>query len=411
MQNTLIRDLESHHFQRPDLVVRIVQDLTGQIAFSDGRNGIFLAAPRRTGKTAFLRNELMPALEQLQLVVIYTDLWSNPDRDPRDVIGSAIGKTLRAHHNLLTKAIKAANLKQISIGGVQVDLSRIGQSDGLDMAEALSHLINVAGAPVVLIVDEAQHALSTKGGINAMLSLKSARDQINNNPERKTQLMLLMTGSDRDKLARLVHSYSGPFFGSEVQHMPELGSAFISDVANLVEEGQPRLAPLDRQSLLQSLTLFRHRPQPFLRALSKVLRVDPHDAMSLDKALSELATEHRRGEESEIAAMFLGLSTLERAITSHMLAAYHQGHVARPYDADAFAVYTEWLGTTPTLSQVQKAIERLRTHNPPVVWRSTNSEYAIDDVAMHPWFSKRLTDGTWPPTAAQGHSKPAAADL
>jgi len=52
MQNTTIRDLESHHFQRPELVERIVQDLTGQIAFSDGRNGIFLAAPRRTGKIA-----------------------------------------------------------------------------------------------------------------------------------------------------------------------------------------------------------------------------------------------------------------------------------------------------------------------------------------------------------------------
>jgi hypothetical protein len=279
--NMSLRNLESHHFTRPDLVGRIVQDLTGQIPFSDGRNGIFLAAPRRTGKTAFLRNELMPALEAQRLVVIYTDLWANPERDPRDVIGSAIGKALKAHHGLLTKAITAAHLKQISVGGVQIDLSRIGHTDGLDMAEALAHLVDVAGMPVVLIIDEAQHALSSKAGINAMLALKSARDQLNNNGERKTRLMLLMTGSDRDKLARLVHSYSGPFFGSEVQHMPELGHSFIDDVARLVEQDDRPLQSLNRQALLNALTLFRHRPQPFLRSLSKVLHMHSCDGPSI----------------------------------------------------------------------------------------------------------------------------------
>jgi hypothetical protein len=123
---------------------------------------------------------------------------------------------------------------------------------------------------------------------------------------------------------------------------------------------------------------------------------------SIEEKLALRAIDHRKGEESEMTAMFLGLGTLERAITSHMLASYQRGHTARPYDADALAIYTQWLGKAPTLSQIQKAVERLRTHNPPVIWRSANSEYAIDDVAMHAWFAKNLAEGTWPPTGPAG---------
>lgn len=81
---------------------------------------------------------------------------------------------------------------------------------GRHWKDALVLLIAKAGKPVALLVHEAQHALTSKAGENAMAALKSARDTINNSAGRR--LMLVMTGSDRDKLMRLVNSTSAAFY-------------------------------------------------------------------------------------------------------------------------------------------------------------------------------------------------------
>lgn len=80
-----------------------------------------------------------------------------------------------------------------------------------------------------------------------MAALKSTRDQLN--APGKVDLMLVMSGSDRDKLLRLVNSNSAPFYGSQIQHMPELGDDFIAYVASLIETRRPALKPVDQAEL------------------------------------------------------------------------------------------------------------------------------------------------------------------
>lgn len=84
--------------------------------------------------------------------------------------------------------------------------------DGTTLVDALRALHAAAGKPVALIVDEAQHALTSVAGVAAMTALKSARDQLNQ--PGQVNLMLVMSGSDRDKLLRLVVSAAAPFYGS-----------------------------------------------------------------------------------------------------------------------------------------------------------------------------------------------------
>ena len=69
-------------------------------------------------------------------------------------------------------------------------------------------LIDHAGQSVALIIDEAQHALTSEAGEAGMTALKSARDQLNK--PGKTRLMIVMSGSDRDKLLRLVNTRVRP---------------------------------------------------------------------------------------------------------------------------------------------------------------------------------------------------------
>ncbi|GHT83342.1 hypothetical protein AGMMS49543_10320 [Betaproteobacteria bacterium] len=53
-----------HHFPRPDLARRYAGAIQGKTLFGDAHNGLFLAGPRRTGKSTFLQADLAPELER-----------------------------------------------------------------------------------------------------------------------------------------------------------------------------------------------------------------------------------------------------------------------------------------------------------------------------------------------------------
>jgi len=68
----------AHVYPRPELAERMAQQLLNPGPLDEGlRSGLFLTGSRRTGKTTFLVNDLIPALEAAGAVVIYVDLWSD----------------------------------------------------------------------------------------------------------------------------------------------------------------------------------------------------------------------------------------------------------------------------------------------------------------------------------------------
>ena len=69
-------------FHRTALAEQLVQALQGRPFMGDAHNGLFLAAPRRTGKSTFLQGDLAPALKAAGVEVVYVDLWADPRRDP-----------------------------------------------------------------------------------------------------------------------------------------------------------------------------------------------------------------------------------------------------------------------------------------------------------------------------------------
>lgn len=92
---------------------------------------------------------------------------------------------------------------------------------------------------MAFIIDEAQHALETEAGLDAMFALKAARDAMNQ-PATGARLYLVFTGSHRDKLAALVLDHKAPFYGATVTDFPRLGRDYTDA---LVARVNPRLAP------------------------------------------------------------------------------------------------------------------------------------------------------------------------
>ena len=258
------------HYPRKEMAREMVRSLSGQSMFSDAHNGLFLASPRRTGKSTFLMMDLKPEMKKSGIVVVYVDLWADLRSDPGTLIARAIGTALEAHHSSLAPAAKKANMDKAGVfDGLQFDTSEIGTVDGIPLVEALQALTTAARSPVSLIIDEAQQALTNEEGSVVMKAVKSARDQMNS-PDA-INLMLVMTGSDRDKLMRLVNTNSAPFYGSPIRPMPVLDEGFILHIGKRIEEERPDLAPVDTVVLFEAFKTFSSRPQLFMEALDQVL--------------------------------------------------------------------------------------------------------------------------------------------
>lgn len=382
-------------YQRTRLAEDLVISLQGRNLFGDAPNGLFLAAPRRTGKSTFLQHDLQPALERVGVVVVYVDLWSDMHRDPGLLIAEAIGRALQPHLGLVSRTAQKAGLEKVGLAGwLQIDTSKIGRVNGATLVDALRALHEAAASPVALIVDEAQHALTSEAGETTMAALKSARDQLNQ-PDA-IHLMLVMSGSDRDKLLRLVNANGAPFYGSQIQRMPPLDRDFVAHVCRLIESQRPDLRPVDNEALFGAFELFGQRPQFFMEALGQILSPLAGLSVRFEVALQELARQRQRDEEAQMESEFLGLRPLEKAILWRMLA---QGSRFKPYDAEALAFYREQTGVKASAQQAQNALESLRERTPSLVWKSARGEYAVDDATMHRWYEKRRQAGTWPPAA------------
>lgn len=382
------------HFPRTSLARELVDALSGDVSLSDAPNGLFLAAPRRTGKSTFLRFDLCPELDRRGALPIYVDLWSDKGRDPAELITGAIRDAAVKTMGLGQKLKKSMKGKVAAMGvGVSFDPDAIGRRDGLSLPEGLVRLHEVAKRPICLIVDEAQHALTTKGGANAMSALKSARDQMNG--PGSVALMLVMSGSDRDKLLRLVNSNAAPFFGSHISRMPLLGLPYVEHVTAEVRRTYPELGKVSAEELLTPFELFGARPQFFVDAINEAIR-DAKSGRSFDETVLSLAKNAEEMAYEQMEATYMALPGLERAILWAML---ESGGGFRPYDAKALAFYRKKTGKAVTAAQTQAALARLREREGPLVWKSARGEYAIEDAAMARWFEALRDLKRWPPSS------------
>lgn len=384
------------HFAREGLAREVVTALRGRTLFGDAHNGLFLAAPRRTGKSTFLQADLKPALEHDGVVVVYVDLWADPRRDPGELISEAIARALAPRLGVVSRMARKTGVESVTVAGaLKIDVSKIGQIDGVTLPDALRLLHDTAKAPIALIVDEAQHALTSDAGEATMAALKSARDQINRPGD--VHLMLVMSGSDRDKLLRLVNTNGAPFYGSQVSRMPPLGRDFIDHIAQLIESQRPDLAPVDAEALHQAFERFGHRPQFFMEALGQALSpiaAAPQQGVRFEQAMLDAAQRRQRDDEAQMESEYLALRPLEQAVLWRLL---DQGQRFRPYDSEALAFYRAQVPGRVTAQSAQRALEALRARSPALVWKSARGEYAVDDAAMHRWFEERTREGRWPP--------------
>lgn len=375
--------------RRHQLATALAQDLAGE-SLVDYSSGMFLAAPRRTGKSTFLNNDFIPECVQRGWLPVYVDLWSDRDAAPAQLISGAIGTALARFEGALARTAKKAGVDKINLlRTLSWDFTRPQLPAGTTLAQALAVLHQVSGQLVVLIIDEAQHALNSEDGLNAMFALKAARDHLNRG-DRPDGLRLVFTGSSRDKLANLVLKSKQPFFGASITPFPLLGREYVEFITALWNR---RLADSNQfkvEDLAYAFELVGRRPEMLNKLLAEV-SVGLGEAGNLGELLRNGALNHQAGVWSDYESAWNELTPLQQAVLEVMAERTLGRQPFSPFTEQTLVELSRKLEQAQAVANVntanvQKALDALRDKE--LVWKANRGEYALEDTAMAEWLAR-----------------------
>nr|WP_308606846.1 ATP-binding protein [Massilia sp. DJPM01] len=345
------------------------------------RSGLFISGQRRTGKTTFLHNDLIPALENEGALVIYVDLWSDTKANPaqlvRDAIRDALDQLQTPGSSLLAKL---SRLSGVDVGVLSFKfgfkLEKIGEPGGVPLAQVITELVDQAKRDVVLIVDEVQQAITTDDGNQLLLSLKAARDAVNPRPGTIGHFIFVGTGSHRAMVSELTARRTQAFNGATSIPYPVLDADYVADIlARLNDTGAPKVPSYELA--LAAFRTLGHRPEELMKALRQVQLHTPPGA-NPDGYLPVVAATLRAAAADIELAKVEQLGSLAAAIFEKIAAT--EGDAKGIFSIEAAADYSRRVGRDVKVEEIQPVVNELMGAN--IIMRRGHGLYGVADPSV-----------------------------
>lgn len=368
------------HCPRPELAQSYLALLTAGPVVS---TTIF--APRRTGKTVFLRQDLTPAAQTAGYTVAYADLWQTRLSPGvalvRGLEEALEPKTLtqKALHKLQQpiKKVKAGAALGDFKGELEVELNdarKVATELALRVDDLVAQLC--ARNPLLLLVDEAQELARTKENELVATALRTAITK------HRDRVRVVFTGSSRTRLAHVFSNTDAPLYsvGAAIQDFPLLGRELVEFVALKFNQATQRT--LDLEKAWQEFRTFKQQPEPFLAAVVALL-MDP--SLSLERACELERDEQNKAENHE--GSWAGLDALQKQLVK-LLA---ENPAAKPFSKTVLARLGKSLGL-PSLdaTSVQFALRKLGEKT--IVTKSARGAYVFESDAFERWVKTLAPD-------------------
>lgn len=337
------------------------------------RSGVFLSGIRRVGKTTFLRQDLVPALEALGALVIYVDLWADRSKNPTAQVLEAVRSTLQQLQtpgSSLLQRFKGLNLGGAGFSfGFQID--SLGAASGTTLAQAFAELVDKTKVNVVLIVDEVQQALGTEDGSSLLHALKAARDAVNSKPGTPGHFVFLGTGSHKSLITDMATRRTQPFTGALTTAYEVLDQNFVQWQLDVIT-GTPGVVLPSLAVAWAGFQTMGHRPEELLKALVQLQTA----AAPADQAFPIIcATLASVAADVELRAIE-DFGELGQAIFARIAEGNESG-VSGLFGEEALAMYTERTGSPVQPPQVQNLADRMISAN--LIARPGHGVYTVAD--------------------------------
>jgi hypothetical protein len=375
-------------FQRPELAEEMANQLLNPGVLDEGlRSGLFLSGLRRTGKTTFLRSDLIPALEEAGALVIYVDLWSDTLANPATLVHDAIRKTLQELQTPgsgLLKTLKRVSGADVGAAGFKFGfkLDSIGNSGGPTLAQALTEVVDQAKTDLVLIIDEVQHAISSDDGNQLLLALKAARDAINPRPDTPGYFLFIGTGSHRAQVSELTAKRNQAFSGATSTAYPVLKGDYVDYLLNRLAATVKKEKLPSLEVAIEAFNTLGNRPEEMLKALRQLMLQEGDPDLFLPVIASTLRSAAASIELEKVEL----LGSLAQAIFNKI--ASTDGDARGIFSIDAAAEYSKTVGREVRVEEIQPVVIALVAEN--IIMRRGHGIYAItDQFVQEIWLEER----------------------
>lgn len=146
-------------FPRRQLASEIAADLMSR----PRESGLLLTGPRRSGKTTFVREDLLPVLRlEHDVHVIHIDLAAYRNAEPGLAILHALRTALQRFDGVVLRVARRLGLTNIRLGGLEMNVAQaqaVWTEGVLDLLQALSRK---AAKRLVIVIDEVQRSQTTE---------------------------------------------------------------------------------------------------------------------------------------------------------------------------------------------------------------------------------------------------------
>lgn len=378
----------SRIYHRPILSLDVATQLLSPGVLDRGlRSGLFLSGPRRTGKTTFLLEDLIPALENAGALVVYVDLWSDVSADPSTLIHAALRSALKGLQtttgDLRSRLLKRRRRNVGAAGftfGFQI--ADLGTPTGATIAQVAKEIVDQAKTDLVFIVDEVQQMLTSDAGLALMQAFKAARDAVNARPNTPGHFIFIGTGSHRAQVVGMTVQGKNAFEGATSVDYPTLGEDYVQYVLQtLRQEGIKVIPSLPVAS--QSFALLGRRPEELLRALRTLQQYKPQEA---DQYLPVIAATLKEVAADVEIKKIEELGVLVYAVFDRVAQA--QEGTSGLFSAAALGAYSGAVGREVSADQVQRIAQLLQDYN--IIVRKGYGLYVVTDPFIQQNWCKRI---------------------
>lgn len=387
------------HFPRPALARSYVSQAEA------GAQTLTLFAARGTGKTEFVKRDLIPAAEAAGYRAIYCDLWSHAS-NPIAAMTTELERALDGHKpdngppSLLAraKALASRNVKRVELGG-EVDAAKLGAA-GLGMVKLggalefekpaapspssdisrfnslVAQLMSSSDKPVYLVLDEVQ----TLADARYEDSVKALRAAFQRHDDR---IVRVFTGSSRAGLDRMFHRAKAALFqqGGSRTRFPALERGFIQHIAQRYREHTGG-ADFDEAAAWAGFEKLGRSARLFRDALNRVLTAESPD---IAEACAEVL--RRPDVDKEHLARWTALQPIDQAVLIFILDGGE-----KPFSAKTRRFLSDLLGQPDPVEtwEIQNALERLEGQQ--LAYRDERGVYALEDEEFRVWLEQRQED-------------------
>jgi hypothetical protein len=354
------------YFPRPQLLESVLK-----VLMSGLKQGVTLFAPRRQGKTTFVKNELIPAGQEAGWNVVYLDLWIRRD-DPELALVEGLEAAAKGSSSPLNMPIRLTKITgKVKPPGAELGAEFEPKPAGSEPDKVLENRLANAVAALVaraavtmLVLDEFQ-ALANAKSDNFVAAFRTVLQQY------QGRLVVFYTGSSRDALTNMFKRQRAPLFESAFPIvLPDLQRDFVEDRAAFLDDRTSIQVDIDA---LEKVFIRMGRSPEFLNDI--ILRLMIAGSPDLDQAFGEWL----KAKREELAHKVKDLNAQDVAVLQFLALPERP----RMYTADARQQIATSMSTRDpiTAAKLQTSIRRL-TRNQLIVPTGEQGEYEIEDRGL-----------------------------